>query len=405
MKFNKRILIIAYACESDKGSEPAVGWNWTKMLAKLFKEVYVITRENNVDSIKNGLVKENINNVKIIKYDLPQGMLILKKKLRITRLYYYLWQIGAVNKIKKMRLKLDIIQHVTFVNDYIPSMFYKLKCDKFVWGPIGSNEAIHNMFIKNNKHKLLDRIKHVSKYIQRKVDFNFNLCIKRSNYIIGTNNKVKGNLKINESKFSCIPAIGIESLDNKHKTMCNDIKRIMFIGNLVPIKNPYLALEAFLKFNSINTKSEFWILGDGPELNRMKVLSERYNKIDNVKFLGKVNRDEVIKRMREADVVLFPTLESAGFVTLESMAVGTPVISLDIGGPAQYTPKDLQVILNKCETLNDVSNDIVNKINDVVSNYEHYSKECINRVKLYTWDEKEKQIEQIYKNLLGENDV
>lgn len=405
MKFDRSILIIAYACESDKGSEPAVGWNWTKMLAKLFKDVYVITRENNVESIKNGLVKDNINNVKIIKYDLPKGVLFLKKKFRVTRIYYYLWQIGAVNKIKKMKLKLDVIQHVTFVNDYIPSMFYKLECDKFIWGPIGSNEATPSMFIKNNKHKLLDRIKHLSKDIQRKIDFNFNLCIKRANYIIGTNNKVKENLKINDSKFSCIPAISIESLDNTHKTMCNDIKKIMFIGNLVPIKNPYLSLEAFLKFNNINAKSEFWILGDGSELNRMKELSEKCNKIDNIKFIGKVNRDEVIKRMREADVVLFPTLESAGFVTLEALSVGTPVISLDIGGPAQYTPKNLQVNLKKCETLNDVSNEIVNKINDVISNYEYYSKECINRVKLYTWDEKEKQIEQIYKNLLEENDV
>ena len=76
MKIDKRILIIAYACESDKGSEPAVGWNWTKMIADIFTDVYVITRENNILSIKKGLDEQNINNVKIIGYDLPD---IIKK--------------------------------------------------------------------------------------------------------------------------------------------------------------------------------------------------------------------------------------------------------------------------------------------------------------------------------------
>ena len=41
-----RVLISAYACEPNKGSEPGVGWNWALQMAKL-NEVYVITRSNN----------------------------------------------------------------------------------------------------------------------------------------------------------------------------------------------------------------------------------------------------------------------------------------------------------------------------------------------------------------------
>ena len=45
-----RVLISAYACEPNKGSEPGVGWNWTLQMAKM-DEVYVITRSNSYRNI------------------------------------------------------------------------------------------------------------------------------------------------------------------------------------------------------------------------------------------------------------------------------------------------------------------------------------------------------------------
>jgi len=41
-----RVLISAYACEPDKGSEPGVGWNWALAAAEKH-EVWVLTRSNN----------------------------------------------------------------------------------------------------------------------------------------------------------------------------------------------------------------------------------------------------------------------------------------------------------------------------------------------------------------------
>ena len=52
-----KILISAYACEPDNGSEPAAGWNWVCELSKKGHQLYVITRENNKSSIKSYLKK------------------------------------------------------------------------------------------------------------------------------------------------------------------------------------------------------------------------------------------------------------------------------------------------------------------------------------------------------------
>lgn len=55
-----KIFISAYACEPEKGSEPGIGWNVVNELAK-YHEVHVLTRANNLDSIKAALPHDGQN--------------------------------------------------------------------------------------------------------------------------------------------------------------------------------------------------------------------------------------------------------------------------------------------------------------------------------------------------------
>ncbi len=50
-----KVLISAYACEPNKGSEPEVGWQWALQMAK-YHEVTVLTRTNNRAGIERELV-------------------------------------------------------------------------------------------------------------------------------------------------------------------------------------------------------------------------------------------------------------------------------------------------------------------------------------------------------------
>jgi len=54
----KKILLSAYACEPNKGSESAVGWDWALNLTRNNCEVYVVTRLNNKRNIENYLKKK-----------------------------------------------------------------------------------------------------------------------------------------------------------------------------------------------------------------------------------------------------------------------------------------------------------------------------------------------------------
>ncbi len=94
MKRKLKVLVSAYACEPDKGSEPGVGWNWVKQIAKTH-ETWVLTRANNRESIERELQENPMPGAHFVYLDLPHWMRFWKRGQRGVHLYYYLWQIAA----------------------------------------------------------------------------------------------------------------------------------------------------------------------------------------------------------------------------------------------------------------------------------------------------------------------
>ena len=91
-----KILLSAYACEPNKGSEPKTGWKWATTLPKLGHEVHVITRHNNQEIINNYLTNKKIPNLYFYYFDYSSWFIkIIKGKSNPrSHLYFFLWQIG-----------------------------------------------------------------------------------------------------------------------------------------------------------------------------------------------------------------------------------------------------------------------------------------------------------------------
>jgi glycosyltransferase involved in cell wall biosynthesis len=66
----------------------------------------------------------------------------------------------------------------------------------------------------------------------------------------------------------------------------------------------------------------------------MRHLAKRLGVDDRVDWLGWLKHEQVLRRVAEADVFLFPSLrEEAGAVIAEARAVGLPIVCLARGGP------------------------------------------------------------------------
>jgi glycosyltransferase involved in cell wall biosynthesis len=105
------------------------------------------------------------------------------------------------------------------------------------------------------------------------------------------------------------------------------------MGRLLHWKGFHLGLRAFAQANLPD--AEYWLLGDGPEAQRLATMAEELGIAPQVKFWGQLPREETLGKLGECHVLVHPSLhDSGGWVCMEAMATGRPIICLDLGGPA-----------------------------------------------------------------------
>jgi glycosyltransferase involved in cell wall biosynthesis len=69
---------------------------------------------------------------------------------------------------------------------------------------------------------------------------------------------------------------------------------------------------------------------------RVRRAARRWDLADRVELVGSLPRAEVLRQVRRCGVLLHPALhEEAGLCVAEALALGTPVVCLDHGGPAE----------------------------------------------------------------------
>jgi glycosyltransferase involved in cell wall biosynthesis len=81
--------------------------------------------------------------------------------------------------------------------------------------------------------------------------------------------------------------------------------------------------------------AEYWIIGTGPDRRSLERLTRRLGCADAVRFLGFIPRHQVLTTLEQIDVLVHPSIhEQIGYVVLEAMAAGRPVVCLRSAGPS-----------------------------------------------------------------------
>lgn len=341
-----KVLISAYACAPGRGSEPGVGWNLVRHLG-LCHELWVITREARRKEIETALANYNLPNVRWVFFDLPRWMCFWKRKQKGIHLYYYLWQIGIYFVARKLhrRIRFDLVHHVTFVNYWMPS-FLSLLDAPFLWGPVGGGESAPFRFWSKFplSGRLYESLRNIARYMGEHDPF-VKLTARRSACALATTEETATRLKaLGCREVMVLPQVALseDELDLLAEIPQHQGKpfRVLSIGRLYHVKGFHLGIEAFAKFHAEYPASEYWIIGNGPQRQLLETKSKELGVEDAVIFLGDMPRSRVFEHFAQCDVLLHPTLhDSGGWVSLEAMAAGRPVICFDLGGPAlQITP-------------------------------------------------------------------
>ncbi|CAN5862559.1 hypothetical protein BH11VER1_BH11VER1_19910 [soil metagenome] len=181
--------------------------------------------------------------------------------------------------------------------------------------------------------------------------------------------------------------------------------RIAFVGRLVALKGVDMLIEAASPLARAG-KIKLDIIGDGPERERLRRLIDREQIGDHARLEGWLDHNQLQPRLLEADALAFPSIrEFGGGAVLEAMSLGVPPIVLDHGGPPELVPagtghvvplqtrgqivRDLRALL---ATLTEDAAALTTMGNAAQSHVRRF----------YTWDAKAKQIQEVYRWILGQ---
>lgn len=341
-----KILLSAYACEPNVGSERGIGWNWALGLARLGHEVFVITcGSHHRVAIEEKLSSSSpIPHLNFFYYDLPWWKGPGYETQHGIRTHYYLWQFGAYRLAKHLHREkhFDVAHHITWGVVRLPSFMGYLHIP-FTFGPVGGGERTPLRLRKKYSMRghCVDILRDILNLIV-KVDPFMHMTFRKSHLILTKTDETE---KIIPRRYRCKVRQFIElglvnsrdmPVSSTHSDSHSDKFRILFVGRLLHWKGCHMVLDAFKLCSEHSSTLSLTIVGNGPELGRLKSQAVELGISNGIKWISSLPQLELFRLYETHSVMLFPSLhDSSGNVVLEALSRGLPVICLDLGGPSE----------------------------------------------------------------------
>lgn len=398
-----KVLLVAYACEPGKGSEPGVGWNWAVELSK-YINVTVLTRANNKSSIENALKTTKKENLSFIYYDISFLSKIKKKIPLGIQIYYSIWQLFSCLYVKrKFKSNFNIVHHLTFNTISIPS-FGWLVSKNFIWGPVGGGQAVSLKFIRHFDNNIVFELIRTFLVSLSKYNLFIIACSYFSSRIIVINGETESRIWY-KKKIIRMLETGVKANSIIEKKINSTDKRctLLWIGNFEGHKAPLLFLNSL---PYLDDGKDVLLVGKG-SLKKKIIMKCDSIKNSSIKIIEHVEYDQILSIYKKADIFVFTSLrDSSGNVVLEAMSQGLPIIAFDHQGVHD-------ILTDECAIKIPVSNykemvkNLASAIEKLADNRElrfEMGKASIQRIRdNYLWEDKAKRMVDIYEEVLNEN--
>ncbi len=201
-------------------------------------------------------------------------------------------------------------------------------------------------------------------------------------------------------KYYDIDPKRIKIIANPISTLVNDAQEkeqtIIFASRLVAYKNLAFVISALKTIFSIHPNLKFIIMGDGPERNRLEILSRQLQIESNVVFCGSVSHSEVISKTKKSLFTIAPALtEFNPNYVLQGISLGKPfIVSVENGFP--FSVPDAFIFNPRNEQ------DLILKVKGLLTDhgYADAKKQLQNIHFKMTWEDNLRANEEIVRSLL-----
>ena len=189
---------------------------------------------------------------------------------------------------------------------------------------------------------------------------------------------------VDEEKYNPKNSESKETILKKYNIVADDKFIISFICRISAQKRPHLLIKIIQKLKE--TRKDFLcvIAGDGEMLNEIKSKAKKYGLNDFIVFIGNIKETKEIYAI--SDITLNCSIkEGLALTSYESLAMGVPVISSDVGGQKELINDEVGVIVPCMQNEEDILKfdykeeeieNYVKAINKVIDNINLYKEKC-----------------------------
>jgi glycosyltransferase involved in cell wall biosynthesis len=328
-----KVLLSALACEPGRGSELEVGFR-AMLAAARRHDVWVLTNADSVHSVAATIVgTEAEPRIHLEGVDFGLDEKAFSQLTAATFQWYYdRWQRRAAARALELdrQIDFDVVHHVTLAS-YWTRAAAAMVNKPLVWGPVGGGVEFPWRLIPALGWRGLGE--DLGRVILRRSLARFGparLAQERASIIFAQNPDTARRLKGRDDVAILSNAVAIDL--NGVRPTGPRTKDIYLVGRLVPWKAPILAVRAMRDVQ--DPDCVLHICGDGSERRRLERAARRWGVRDRVSFDGWSSRDVLLDRLATAGALIHPALhEEAGLCVAEALAMGTPVVCLNWGGP------------------------------------------------------------------------
>ena len=182
--------------------------------------------------------------------------------------------------------------------------------------------------------------------------------------------------------------------DKKSITPLKNRYHLVTVGRLSRVKRIDFIIDVLAKLISENIDIDLIICGDGEERNSLEEKAKDLKLSDRVVFLGLTNRVQIATILSDSEVFVFASEnEAMSLVVLESLYMGIPVVSTNVGD-IPYVVKDGETgfIINGYKV--DIFAEKIKEILERGKNF--YSNKCKEIAFNYTPDKMAKSINEVF---------
>jgi glycosyltransferase involved in cell wall biosynthesis len=349
-----RILLIAHDANPDSISLDLEGYSHGHALAQLH-EVTIVAHSGNVDAIRRkqtafhdivGIRMPLLDPIyawgvsRVFRYNYHNRAMTL---FRLPFFIAFEWHVWRRFRRKLVAGEFDVVFRLLPANPVIPSpfpFFLRNSSVPFVMGPINGGLPWPEGFAQAKRQRSwIDNLRNLYRFIPFARS-----TYQRASAIIAGSSQTYAEFAAYHEKLFFVPENGVNS------TLCEEDLRqaqpgnkleLIFLGALVPFKACDLALRAAAPILRENL-AHFTVVGDGPERNRIEQLVASLGIEQSVTFCGMLSHAQAMKRLRSADVMVYPSVrEFGGAVVVEALAAGAVPCVADFGGPGDTVHPDV----------------------------------------------------------------